>query len=314
MPRQDVPYGGAICRLKERIAEIWDELGKKLHSINGVEGDGAGDVKIVSGNAAVVVTSDQVNHEIEIALDSSQLPAASVSSVNGQTGAVVLDANDIDAGLVPPGISVAQDLAGTKQQMQVIGGLVQQEVIDRQNADSALQGNINAALASIPGEVSSQITNDATIAQLVTADGQNVKLTGNQSISGVKTVPTEATGTYSQQIANSTKVRNDIFNWALTKTASDTFTGQKTSTVTRGFNARVGNYAVGYNCTSPNDEYNVDAPQEYAYPYLNYDDKNGQQAAILRFTHNGKVKTLQFLIKGSDGNFHATNLAQWTDP
>ena len=33
MPRQDVPYGGAICRLKERIAEIWDELGKKLHSI-----------------------------------------------------------------------------------------------------------------------------------------------------------------------------------------------------------------------------------------------------------------------------------------
>ena len=95
MPRQDVPYGGALCRLKERIAEIWDELGKKLHSINGVEGDAAGDVKIVSGDAAVVVTSDQVQHEIEIALDSSQLPAAAVSSVNGKTGAVVLDAGDI---------------------------------------------------------------------------------------------------------------------------------------------------------------------------------------------------------------------------
>ena len=95
MPRQDVPYGGAICRLKERIAEIWDELGKKLHSINGVEGDAAGDVKIVSGDAAVVVTSDQLQHEIEITLDTSQLPAADVNSVNGQTGTVALTADDI---------------------------------------------------------------------------------------------------------------------------------------------------------------------------------------------------------------------------
>ena len=56
MPRQDVPYGGAICRLKERIAEIWDKLGEKLHSINGVEGDGAGNVEIVSGDAAITVS------------------------------------------------------------------------------------------------------------------------------------------------------------------------------------------------------------------------------------------------------------------
>ena len=40
MPRQDVPYGGAICRLRERIAEIFDKLGEKLHTINGVPGDG----------------------------------------------------------------------------------------------------------------------------------------------------------------------------------------------------------------------------------------------------------------------------------
>ena len=106
----------------------------------------------------------------------------------------------------------------------------------------------------------------------------------------------------------------DAYTPMMRTTGNQEISGIKTSTVTRGFNARVGNYGVGYNCTSPNDEYNVDAPQEYAYPYLNFDDKNGMQAAILRFTHNGKNKTLQFLIKGSDGNFHATNLAQWTDP
>lgn len=35
MPRQDVPYGGGICSLKERIAEIWDKLGEKVDKITG---------------------------------------------------------------------------------------------------------------------------------------------------------------------------------------------------------------------------------------------------------------------------------------
>ena len=95
MPRQDVPYGGAICRLKERIAEIWDKLDQKLHSINGVEGDGAGNVEIVSGDAAITVSGSQVGHYIEIGLDHGNLPAAAVSSVNGQTGEVRLDAAHI---------------------------------------------------------------------------------------------------------------------------------------------------------------------------------------------------------------------------
>ncbi len=95
MPRQDVPYGGAICRLRERITEIFDKLGEKLHTINGVPGDGDGNVKIVSGSSAVVITNDPTQNEISVALDNSQLPAASVASVNGRTGAVALDAGDI---------------------------------------------------------------------------------------------------------------------------------------------------------------------------------------------------------------------------
>ena len=86
MPRQDVPYGGAICRLKERIAEIWDKLGEKLHSINGVEGDGAGNVKIVSGDAAITVSEDQVNHTIEIGMDRGELPSAAVAAFQTAPG------------------------------------------------------------------------------------------------------------------------------------------------------------------------------------------------------------------------------------
>ena len=147
MPRQDVPYGGAICRLKERIAEIWDKLGEKLHSINGVEGDGAGDVKIVSGDAAVVINNDQIGHKIEVGLDKSKLPSAAVSSVNGQTGAVALDAGDIPT---HGNSDVQTDIDVGKAGLKNCIANIITEREERQNADAALQTNINAARASIP--------------------------------------------------------------------------------------------------------------------------------------------------------------------
>lgn len=147
MPRQDVPYGGAICRLKERIAEIWDKLDQKLHSINGVEGDGAGNVDIVSGNAAVVINNDQIGHRIEVSLDSSKLPAASVSSVNGQTGAVGLDAADIPS---DGNSNVQADIDLNKAAINDCFDSITTEQNDRKAADDTLQTNINAVSASIP--------------------------------------------------------------------------------------------------------------------------------------------------------------------
>ncbi len=147
MPRQDVPYGGAICRLKERIAEIWDKLDQKLHSINGVEGDGAGNVEIVSGDAAITVSGNQVGHYIEIGLDHGNLPSAAVSSVNGQTGAVMLNAADIPSN---GSLYVQTDIDWCKQRINECFDSIATEQDDRQNADNTLQTNINAARASIP--------------------------------------------------------------------------------------------------------------------------------------------------------------------
>lgn len=163
MPRQDVPYGGAICRLKERIAEIWDRLDEKLHSINGVEGDGAGDVKIESGDPAVVINNDRIGHKIEVSLDSSKLPAATVSSVNGQTGAVRLDAADIPS---DGNSNVQNDLDVSRTMIDGIFERIDSEQTARQNADAALQGNINAVQASIPGAAAAAVSNDPTVAQL----------------------------------------------------------------------------------------------------------------------------------------------------
>ena len=162
MPRQDVPYGGAICRLKERIAEIWDKLGEKLHSINGVEGDAAGNVEIVSGDAAITISDDQVNHQIEIGLDRGELPSAVVTSVNGRTGPVVLDASDIqtDDG------NVQWELDNLSDEDDDLRADIQSEALARQNADSTLQGNINSVQASIPGAAATAVANDPTVAQL----------------------------------------------------------------------------------------------------------------------------------------------------
>lgn len=147
MPRKGVPYGGGICSLKERIAEIWDKLGEKLRSINGVEGDGAGNVEIASGDAAVVINNDQIGHKIKVGLDKSKLPSAAVSSVNGQTGAVALDAGDIPT---RGNSNVQADIDVGKADLKncIVNIIAEREA--RQNADAALQTNINAAQASIP--------------------------------------------------------------------------------------------------------------------------------------------------------------------
>lgn len=207
MPRQDVPYGGAICRLKERIAEIWDKLDQKLHSINGVEGDGGGNVEIVSGNAAVVINNDQIGHRIEVSLDSSKLPAAAVSSVNGETGAVRLDAAHIPSN---GSLTVQTDIDWCRQRINECFDSIATEEDDRLNADAALQTNINAVQASLDGRMtateSKNSQQDSAITALQTADGQNVKinnvnqyavgLTGNQSnIAGAKIFLGECTGT-----------------------------------------------------------------------------------------------------------------------
>lgn len=230
MPRRDVPYPGMICSLKERIAEIADALKTKLHTINGVEGDSDGDVQIVSDHPAVIITQDQIQHKIEIGLDNSELPAAYVTSVNGQTGTVNLIGADIRTGVYSSGNSATQDISTARASISGVNQNIGAEATARQNADNALQTNINAVQASIPGAAAAAVAADPTIQNLVAADAQNVKLSGNQNINGIKTVSTEATGTYSSQIANSQKIRNEINTYAVTTTGAQTVSGVKTFT------------------------------------------------------------------------------------
>lgn len=227
MPRQGVPYPSReICSLKCQIDALQRQINELMKSVNGVQGDGQGNLSLISGDPAIVINSDQVQNEIEIALDQSQLPAAAVSSVNSQTGAVQLEADDIPS---DGNSDVQADIDALKALGVNLQGAINNEVTARGNADAALQGNINALQASLPGEAAQAVANDPTVQGLVTADAQNVKLGGSQNITGVKTVPTEATGSATQQIANGAKVKNELDNYApmVRTTGNQTIAGVK---------------------------------------------------------------------------------------
>ena len=166
MPREGVPYPERmLCSLKCELRNIWNALNGKLHSVNGVEGNGSGNVDIVSGDAAVVVTPQPLSNQVEISLDQSQLPAAAVSSVNGETGAVVLDASEIPYN-DPDGYTDDVDeklnvLTGVQNGLQLS---INQERTRAQGAESTLQTNINTVTASLPAAAVAAVAADPTVA------------------------------------------------------------------------------------------------------------------------------------------------------
>ena len=167
MPRQGVPYPSReICSLKCQIDALQRQINELMKSVNGVEGDGQGNVSLISGDPAVVINNDAVQNQIEISLDTSQLPAADVSSVNGQTGAVDLDGADIPLNPGQSTPTVQNAVAANAGNISQLQADLNQEIIDRGNADSALQSNINAVSAGIPAAAAAAVAADPTVAQL----------------------------------------------------------------------------------------------------------------------------------------------------
>lgn len=196
MPREGVPYPSReICSLKCQIDALNRKIDELMKSVNGVQGDGQGNVSLISGDPALVINNDQVHNEIELTLDPSLLPAAAVSSVNGQTGAVAIEAADVPAS---GGSDVQTELNAHATDIGNLFNADGYEATARQNGDSALQANINAVQAGIPAAAAAAVAADPTVAQLrndvvqaqsdiVTLDNTTIKTTGNVYFAGRKT-------------------------------------------------------------------------------------------------------------------------------
>lgn len=172
MPREGVPYPSReISSLKCQIDALNRKIDELMKSVNGVQGDGQGNVSLISGDPALVINNDQVHNEIELTLDPSLLPAAVVSSVNGQTGAVAIEAADVPAS---GGSDVQTELNAHATDIGNLFNALGAEATARQNADSALQTNINAVQAGIPAAAAAAVAADPTVAQLVVDLGDKV--------------------------------------------------------------------------------------------------------------------------------------------
>ena len=163
MPREGVPYPERVlCSLKNTIAMIEQKLGLKIEKINGVGPDPQGNVTVVSGDAALTIEEDATQHQVTIGLDRAELPTAAVTSVNGETGAVMLNASEI------PGKGVNKTVMDNINTLENVGlqmrSDLNDEIIARGNADAALQTNINTVQAGIPAAAAVAVAADPTVA------------------------------------------------------------------------------------------------------------------------------------------------------
>ena len=308
MPRQDVPYGGAICRLKERIAEIWDKLDQKLHSINGVEGDGAGNLNIVSGDAAITVSESPTGHFIEIGLDHGNLPSAAVSSVNGQTGAVRLDAADIPS---DGNSNVQSDIAANKAAINDCFDSITSEQVARQSADATLQGNINSVQASIPGKLD-KISSGSTLkaythtggaqGETSVVNGIDANSIGLRDANGRMQAADPAAGATDKTLVTANWVSqtgNDAPNNLAHKSGNETWYGEKTLDQPPWFNSTI---------RSKTNYTRADASGKSKY-ILSIYDKNGVLYGGITINTKADGKThIGVYVYDADGTWHGGDL------
>lgn len=187
MPREGIDYPGwfnrAACSIRCELSKLWSAVGTKLSKINTVEPDGDGKVKIVSDTVNLTVTDDQGNNAIRLDLDPG-LSSPPVTSVNGETGAVVLDNTEISGSYAKYDGSMLTVIPSASVQVAI-----NQNAQGAKNGDDALRTRMTAAETAISTEASDRATADnALAAQIATKAGIGDTVVQNpvaaQSIAG----------------------------------------------------------------------------------------------------------------------------------
>lgn len=241
--------------------------------------------KRVTENTTVVTSAEAS------AKASAQAAQETADRFAGSVGAVVQNANQ------QMNASKAQ-VDQAKAEVDATVTTVAQAVQTANDASASAQQSANTVAGydtRLSAAESKNTQQDTAIIALQTADGQNVKLTGAQNITGIKTVPTEATGTRSQQIANSAKVGAELDNYTqmVRTTGNQEITGIKTFTL-----------AV----TEKRNTINIlETPTVQASPTMfDIQDKNGVQLGCIQYyrqTTGTNELSIDLCPTGWDGSF-----------
>ena len=138
----------------------------------------------------------------------AEVATAAIASDVAQVHQDMLDA-DADAQAAAASAAAA---AGTLANAVKKTGEASQSIAgDIAVAGTLSGGVVTGTQVTVPTPVNN--TDAATKKYVDDADALDVHLAGNEAITGNKTVPLEATGTFSNQIASSNKVKNELDNY-----------------------------------------------------------------------------------------------------
>lgn len=157
------------------------------------------------------------------AVTTANTASAHVDALVPQVEGAVQNANNASASAQ----TSAQTVAGYENRLSAVEG-------ETAGLDSDL-GAVELRVTTAEGQI---VTIQGRVTALETADGQNVKLTGTQTIGGVKhfanppTAPTTETGLWDVQVANGQKVKNELDNYSpmVRTTGNQDIAGTKTFT------------------------------------------------------------------------------------
>lgn len=176
------------------------------------------------------------------------------------------------------------------------------------DGDSVLNGNLSVGgtgtfvgAVTVPAPVNN--TDAATKKYVDDKDALDVHLAGSEAITGAKTVPLETTGTFSNQIASSNKVKNELDNYApmIRTTGNQDMVGIKTIISQYGTNNLVMKGSTT-DVTIGTFQANI--------PRISFVDKNDVIVVTLmssvQATGSGQ---LQAYIRNADGTYKYVQLA-----
>lgn len=237
--------------------------------------------------------------------------------------------NEIIANLAPTVNEAEAAIAQATQAVTAANAAIATANAASANADAASQQAQTAADtvagydARMNAVESKNTQQDTAISALQTADGQNVKLTGTQNITGIKTVPTEATGVRSKQIANSLKIgaELDAYEMMVRTANAQTIGGPKqfTDNITvvsdKGYNRKTtfdwpntpsANQAKAYNEVTDANDVRIYIEQLYSgtdgtknKEFILYNNTGQNIRLIMGFGADGKGKLLFRDTKGA---------------
>ena len=166
------------------------------------------------------------------------------------------------------------------------------------------------------GEASQSIAGDIAVAGDLDVGGDTDitgaldvtgMITGNDaSLIGTVTVPTEATGTYTMKSANSTKIKNELDNYApmVRTTGNQTIAGAKTFMVAPGVEIA----SVNYGYTINNTTMKQSGPYTNSISYIRF-LANGQSIGNIELHENATgTRTLRVALFDKNGQFHYKTL------